>query len=268
YLPAYVELLLEYVYSQIVFTLTGKVQAIFRKSPSYDLRPMLGASASPVLLSLLDRGELSGAFLASGVEAVPLPPPLRAACTHALQSLGKHVPNLLLGALVSRGAGSHSLVTLVSPANREHQLDGPDLSLLTNYVSANSASLMSAESWFPVCLPRFNPAGFVHCYACCLSDPAELFLLLLSATNTPEQFHAFQNSRAAVVHALGLKQRTAGRIIHQHSFEDARGSSMRGLADPGEAGERGASAAAGGERRTSAAPQSFDTSAATGGGEE
>jgi hypothetical protein len=223
YSPIYLECMLEYVYSQIVFTLTSKVQAIFKKSSNYDLRPMLGASCDIVMRGLLDRGETSGAFLTSSFAALPLPPVHRNSCTHVLQSLGAHVPNTLFSVLMSK----QKLVSLVQPKNMEHQIDGPDLQLLSNFVATQSQTLMASESWFPICLPRFNPSGFIYCYTCCLHDPTELFLLLLSTENTPEQFHMFQNARAAVVHALGLKSRTAGRIIHQHSFEDTRDSSLK-----------------------------------------
>lgn len=60
-------------------------------------------------------------------------------------------------------------------------------------------------------------------------------MVLVSSENRPEQFFQFQNARAAVVHALGLKQRTAGKIIHQHGFEDDRESSLVG--GKGEEGE-------------------------------
>lgn len=29
---------------------------------------------------------------------------------------------------------------------------------------ATSATLRSVETWLPICLPKFNPAGFVHAY--------------------------------------------------------------------------------------------------------
>jgi len=38
-----------------------------------------------------------------------------------------------------------------------------DLHLLLNTL-ASSAALRSAETWLPMCLPKFNPGGFVHAY--------------------------------------------------------------------------------------------------------
>lgn len=38
-----------------------------------------------------------------------------------------------------------------------------DLHLLLNTL-ASSSTLRSSESWLPICLPKFNPAGFVHAY--------------------------------------------------------------------------------------------------------
>jgi hypothetical protein len=38
-----------------------------------------------------------------------------------------------------------------------------DLHLLLNTIET-SATLRTAETWLPICLPKFNAAGFVHAY--------------------------------------------------------------------------------------------------------
>ena len=67
---------LEYIYGQIIFTLTNHVQNIFAHSPNFDLRNMLGATDNDIRNILDQTGPLGneGPFLTAGVEAfAPLP---------------------------------------------------------------------------------------------------------------------------------------------------------------------------------------------------
>jgi hypothetical protein len=41
--------------------------------------------------------------------------------------------------------------------------DLADLHLLLNTIETSS-TLRTAETWLPICLPKFNAAGFVHAY--------------------------------------------------------------------------------------------------------
>jgi hypothetical protein len=66
----YLHLLLEYVYSQIVFILTDKMQQVFQRSPGFDMRNLLGATER-VLEGLLIN---SAALITGGVEVIPLEP--------------------------------------------------------------------------------------------------------------------------------------------------------------------------------------------------
>lgn len=51
---AWLRLQLEYVYSQVIFILTSQVQAIFNKTPGYDLRSMMGPNVNGSIRNLLD----------------------------------------------------------------------------------------------------------------------------------------------------------------------------------------------------------------------
>jgi hypothetical protein len=66
----YLTLLLEHVYSQIVFLLTDQMQQIFQRSPSFDMRTLLGATEGVMEGLLLN----SAALFAGGVEILPLEP--------------------------------------------------------------------------------------------------------------------------------------------------------------------------------------------------
>lgn len=48
-----------------------------------------------------------------------------------------------------------------------------DLHLLLNTLSASSlSSTTDSSSWLPICLPKFNPNGFLHAYVSFMSDPS------------------------------------------------------------------------------------------------
>ncbi|QRW00684.1 trafficking protein MON1 [Ceratobasidium sp. AG-Ba] len=54
------------------------------------------------------------------------------------------------------------VVTLVRP--RKHSIHPSDLHLLLNTLSAPALRSSSSASWLPICLPKFNPRGFLYCY--------------------------------------------------------------------------------------------------------
>lgn len=66
----FLTLLLEHVYSQIVFLLTDQMQQIFQRSPSFDMRTLLGATERVMEGLLLN----SAALFAGGVQILPLEP--------------------------------------------------------------------------------------------------------------------------------------------------------------------------------------------------
>lgn len=43
-----------------------------------------------------------------------------------------------------------------------------------------SESFKAAESWTPICLPKFDPDGFLHAHVSYLADDCQACLLLLS----------------------------------------------------------------------------------------
>lgn len=54
------------------------------------------------------------------------------------------------------------VVALAQP--RAHALHAHDLLLLASFVLGSGGFRAAAESFSPLCLPRFNPAAFLHAY--------------------------------------------------------------------------------------------------------
>jgi len=237
---AWLRLLLEYAYSQVIFTLTSQVQSIFKSSPSYDLRSMMGPNVNDSIRNLLDRfdpavdtdgdgGDVPvheqdsrressndinsnhlgrnhdrtgcGSFLTAGVECInPIPPEIREDASKMLIDACGSNGNDLFAILV---VGTR-LVTIVQPANPSSQLHTSDLHLILTFVGRQTG-LLSNELWFPLCLPRFDSSGFLYAYTSCL-DPMEtgLSIVMISPDNNMEQFESFRRTANHVRKKLWL----------------------------------------------------------------
>ena len=124
-----------------------------RRSPGYDLRGLLGG-ADTSLRGAIDLSEPSrgrGRMLAGGVETVWMDPLIRTKVSRALQAAQAAAPS----ALYALWLCGEKLVSLAQPKEPSHRLDSRDLLLLVNFVATQPA-LRNAESWTPVCFPRFQ----------------------------------------------------------------------------------------------------------------
>mmetsp|Transcript_33443 Transcript_33443/g.49089 ORF Transcript_33443/g.49089 Transcript_33443/m.49089 type:complete len:515 (+) Transcript_33443:1051-2595(+) len=225
---AYLKLQLEYIYGQIIFTLTDQVQSIFERSPNFDLRSMLGATDA-VMRGLLDHagpcGNGGGSFLTAGVEMVsPLPVAIREsasgiivqaaydlACISSSSPLlenkkrnKKSIDNKRTPLFAMLLVGN-KLITLVQPNYRPHQLHPSDLHLILNFVNFQPGLISHNELWFPFCLPRFHSSAFLYAYTVCF-DPSEtkLSLVLVSADGSTEQFEYFRNLSKNIRREIGI----------------------------------------------------------------
>ncbi|KAL7506074.1 hypothetical protein ACHAXN_003422 [Cyclotella atomus] len=229
----FMHLHLEYAYAQVIFTLTNQVNTIFRRSPNYDLRTMMGPNVNASIRNLLDRfdpveieldnldgghettydhGSGYGSFLTAAVECIsPIPPELRdeasklliAACrfdSHRNRSRHSQVQDPLFAILMI----GTKLVTLVQPSNVSSQLHTSDMHLILTFVGLQPG-LLTNELWFPICLPRFDSSGFLYAFTSCL-DPGGtgLSIVLISPNNSTEQFEAFRLSAMTLRKSLGL----------------------------------------------------------------
>jgi len=71
-----------------------------------------------------------------------------------------------------------------------------DIHLILNLVSA-SMSFKSAESWTPICLPKFNDTGFLHTHVSYLPRDSPACLLLFSTDK--EKFFELQECQKKIV---------------------------------------------------------------------
>ena len=74
-------------------------------------------------------------------------------------------------------------------------LSSSDVHLIFNLVNA-STSFRSAESWTPLCLPKFNDTGFLHAHVSYLPNDSPACLLLISTDK--EKFFALQECQQKI----------------------------------------------------------------------
>lgn len=184
---------LTYVYYQIVSVLTSaQLTRIFEQRRNYDLRRLL-AGAERLIDHLLVWTETEPAFLLGAIQCLPLSASARDAVTQTIiQACGK-IKNLVFAILLGRG----QLITLVRM--KKYFLHPADLHLLFNLVSS-SESFKAAESWTPICLPKFDSSGFLHGHVSYLSEDCQACLLLLTVER--DVFFTLSEAKQKIVEKL------------------------------------------------------------------
>ncbi|XP_039972417.1 vacuolar fusion protein MON1 homolog A [Xiphias gladius] len=162
---------LQYIYYQIVSLLTlTQLNHIFQHKQNYDLRRLL-AGSEYLTDNLLHRLDRDPGLLLSAVTCLPLASSARDVVSSSLQAA--KAKNLVFSILL---AGDR-LVTLVR--KKDQFLHHIDLHLVFNLVGSSS-SFREGEGWTPICLPKFNTAGFFHAHISYLQPASELCLILVS----------------------------------------------------------------------------------------
>ncbi|XP_077294015.1 vacuolar fusion protein MON1 homolog [Arctopsyche grandis] len=164
---------LTYVFNQIVSVLTlTQLTRIFEQRRNYDLRRLL-SGAERLIDHLLNFMEKDPSFLLGAVRCLPLAPSMRDNITNAIVSACSKIKDLVFAILIA----GNQLVTLVRM--KKYTLHPSDIHLVLNLVKS-SESFKSAESWTPICLPKFDSSGFLHGHVSYLSDDCQACLLLLT----------------------------------------------------------------------------------------
>ncbi|KIJ17802.1 hypothetical protein PAXINDRAFT_161913 [Paxillus involutus ATCC 200175] len=156
---------LEYLHLQILSIVTAsQLRRIFERRTNFDLRRLLNG-AEPFLFSLLERLELDLAMATSSLHCLQLDPGLRSRLADSLVPITKLKDTLYI-ILVARG----QVITLVRP--KKHSIHPTDIHIIVNTIHTPSIfNSPAAASWIPVCLPKFNAAGFVNAYISFLRKP-------------------------------------------------------------------------------------------------
>lgn len=180
----YLKKKLNYIYSQVVSILTlTQLTKIFEERHNYDLRRLLTGSER-IIDHLLSFVETRPEFFLDAISCLSMPQSARDAVSNSIISSCCKIKNVVFAILI----GNDRVVSIVSL--KKYKLESCDIHLICNLVSS-SESFKTAESWTPICLPKFDPSGYLHAHVSYLSDCPACLLLL-----TVEKDSFFQLSEA------------------------------------------------------------------------
>lgn len=163
------------VYNQIISIVTLQhLNHVYEKRKNYDLRKLLAGSERLIDHLLINdkKKKVSNnpfSFLTHSIRILPLDPSIRETITGAIQANCSKIKNLVFAILIC----NNKLITLVRMKNFHIHAD--DLRLLFNLIECTE-SFKSAESWTPICLPKFDSNGFLHAHVSYISDDCEACL--------------------------------------------------------------------------------------------
>ena len=192
---------LEYLYAQIIFTMTQQVQSVLLQNPNFDLGEVLDTSTTVMRSMLGDTaGDKLGSYLTGAIDVVgPISVEIRDMTSMALLNAATETPNTIFAILLV----AEQLLSIVQPSYLPHQLRPSDLRILIKFITSQPG-LVTSELWSPVCLPRFNSTGFLYAYSSCLNERTGLHLILISQISDTTQFDLFRNASFKVRKDLGL----------------------------------------------------------------
>ncbi|SAM02999.1 hypothetical protein [Absidia glauca] len=162
---------LVYLHNQILSVLTSsQLTRIFEQRVNFDLRRLLGGT-EVFLDSLSTSFNNDHSFMLGALQVLRLD---RSTRDSAGQILSKgNIKDLLYAMIIAKD----KLVTLLRP--RKHSLHPSDLHLLFNMLTG-STTFHTAESWTPLCLPKFNSTGFLHAYICYIDTDVSVVMISTS----------------------------------------------------------------------------------------
>ncbi|KAG9284849.1 hypothetical protein G9A89_003772 [Geosiphon pyriformis] len=207
---------LNYLYNTILSVLTSsQLTKIFDQRINFDLRRLLGGTEI-FLDNLSNCLSDDPGFMLGSIQCVRMPKELRDKIGASMQLVKSK--DLLYAMMIA----NNKLITLLRP--RKHSLHPADLHLIFNMINGSS-TFRSAESWTPICLPKFNNKGFLHAYVCYIAS--DICLLLIS----PDRDKFFELSEAKRTIVEQLSSTNALRDLEESTQAD--GYSIADVGIPG-----------------------------------
>lgn len=174
-----------------MLTLT-RLNKIYERRQNYDLRRLL-AGVERLIDHLLDFSECEPAFSLGAIQCLPLASSIRDSISSAIVQSCHKIKNLVFAILLAH----NKLITLVRM--KKYYIHPADLHLIFNLVQS-SESLKTAESWTPLCLPRFDGSGFLYGHVSYLAEDCQACLLLLTVEE--DAFFPLSEAKQKIVEKL------------------------------------------------------------------
>uniref|UniRef100_A0A336MLY6 Vacuolar fusion protein MON1 homolog n=1 Tax=Culicoides sonorensis TaxID=179676 RepID=A0A336MLY6_CULSO len=196
------QMLLHDVFNQIVSTLTlSHLTKVYDKWKNFDLRRLLSGSERLIHHLLLTDVKTKGIsnnsfiFLTHSIRILPLQSGVRDSIVSAIQNNCSKIKNLVFAIMIAKS----KLIALVRM--KKYVIHPADLRIIFNLIDSTE-NFKYSESWTPICLPKFDPNGYMHAHVSYLADDCEACLLLMSVEQDHSVFSELSESKRKITEKL------------------------------------------------------------------
>lgn len=197
-----IQMLLHDVFNQIVSTLTlSTLTKVYENRKNFDLRRLLSGSERLIHHLLLTDVKTKGIsnnsfiFLTHSIRILPLQSGIRDNIVSAIQNNCSKIKNLVFAIMIAKS----KLIALVRM--KKYVIHPADLRIIFNLIDSTE-NFKYSESWTPICLPKFDPNGFMHAHVSYLADDCEACLLLMSVERDHSVFSELSEAKRKITDKL------------------------------------------------------------------
>lgn len=197
-----IQMLLHDVFNQIVSTLTlSTLTKVYENRKNFDLRRLLSGSERLIHHLLLTDVKTKGIsnnsfiFLTHSIRILPLQSGMRDNIVSAIQNNCSKIKNLVFAIMIAKS----KLIALVRM--KKYVIHPADLRIIFNLIDSTE-NFKYSESWTPICLPKFDPNGFMHAHVSYLADDCEACLLLMSVERDHSVFSELSEAKRKITDKL------------------------------------------------------------------
>lgn len=164
---------LYYLYNLILSILTStQLKKIYEERRNFDLRRLLTGSER-LIDHLLNFMNYEPGFAIESVRCLTLDSSIRNGIKSNIVLFCSKIKNLVFALLI----GNNQLISFVRM--EKYSLHPIDMHIIFNLIDSTE-SFKQAESWTPICLPMFDPSGFLHAHVSYLAEDCQACLVLLT----------------------------------------------------------------------------------------
>lgn len=164
---------LKYLYNLILSILTStQLKKIYEERRNFDLRRLLTGSER-LIDHLLNFMSVEPGFSLGSVRCLTLDPSVRNGIRSTIVATCNKIKKLVFALLI----GNNQLVAFVRM--EKYHIHPVDMHIIFNLIDSTE-SFKTAESWTPICLPKFDPTGFLHAHVSYLAEDCQACLVLLT----------------------------------------------------------------------------------------
>lgn len=203
------ELELNYCYNQIISVVTlSLINKIFAKHHNYDLRNKL-AGTEKLLANIVNRARNDFGMLLNCVSAYPMVHETREQISRLIAQQISPMRYVIFGLLLYE----ERLVSLIRP--KAKNIHPVDVHLLVNVITGLDTPKSAEFTFYPICLPNFDPNGIMYAYISHLDTECKTCLILLTGLCDQDQSLELNECRKRIQNKLqtqGLMQAMTGKL--------------------------------------------------------